>query len=115
MTESSRTGLLVVVTPVRIAVRLTPPLVADLLAHLVNAPGVEATIDMSTGSIELGTDILVTSEAVPFDPPPTVVVLGEPIAPGVATVLSKGATDQLVVADLASIASIVRDLCDGPK
>ena len=114
MTESSRTGLLGDVTPVRIAVRLTPPLVADLLAHLVNAPGVQAAIDASTGSIELGTDILVTSEPVPFNPPPTVVVLGEPIAPGVATVLSNGGSDQIEVVDLAAIASIVRDLCDSP-
>lgn len=98
-------------TPVRVALRLSPPLVADLLAHLVEVPGLDVVIDLSSGAVEAGTDVLVTASPLPAPLPPTVVVLSEPIAPGTARIQTGDRNEEVVVGDLAAIAEVVRRLC----
>lgn len=98
-------------TQVRVAVRLSPPLVADLLAHLVDVPGVDIVIDLSSGAVEAGTDVLVTASRLPAPLPPAVVILSDPIAPGTARIQTAQGTDEVSVPDLAAIAAVVRDLC----
>jgi hypothetical protein len=98
-------------TQVRLSMRLSPPLVAELLALLVDVPGVDVVIDLSAGAVEAGTDILVTSRTESSPLPPAVVYLDQPIAPGVATVVDPGATDRVAVADLDAIAEVIRNLC----
>lgn len=94
------------------AVRLSPPLVGDLLAKLVAVPGLDVVIDLSSGAVEAGTDVLVTASAVHGPMPPAVVVLDEGIAPGRATVHTRDGTQEVAVLDLDAVAAVVRDLCD---
>ena len=98
-------------TQVRVAVRLSPPLVADLLALLVDVPGLDVVIDLATGAVEVGTDVLVTSAPVSGPMPPAVVVLEEGIAPGRATIHTRDGTQEVAVVDLDAVAAVVRDLC----
>ncbi len=102
----------------RVAVRLSPPLVSELLALLVDAHGLDVVIDVSTGTVEVDTDILVTAAdlhpVMSEKPPRAVVVLGDPIAPGVARVISAGEVSESAVADLAEVADVVRALCTRP-
>ena len=100
------------VTPVRVLIRLSPPLVGDLLARLVRHRGDDGTVEVSTDGSRGEADILITSEPVPSDAPPTVIVLREPIAPGTATVLGGGRTEEIEVLDLDAIAEVIRDLCE---
>ena len=93
------------------AVRLSPPLVADLLALLVEVPGTDVVIDLSSGALEAGTDVLVTASALPPPLPPTVVLLSEPIAPGTARIQTGDRSEDVPVEDLAAIAAVVRQLC----
>ena len=111
MTPWWPTGLGVAVTPVRVLIRLSPPLVGDLLARLVRENDTDPAVEVSTDASPGDADILITSEPVPSNPPPTVVVLTEPMAPGTATVLGGGRTEEIEVLDLDAIASVVRHLC----
>jgi len=98
-------------TPVRVALRLSPPLVADLLASLVEEPGIDVVIDLGSGAVDAGTDVLVTAASLPSPLPPTVVLLSEPIAPGTATIQTGDRNEAVPVEDLAAVAAVVRQLC----
>jgi hypothetical protein len=100
------------VTSVRVVVRLSPPLVAELLARLLDHPGIDVVIDASDGKVELRGDLLVTSEPLRALPPATVVTLPESIAPGIATVFDHGGSEEVVIDDLDAIACVVRRLCN---
>ena len=100
MTPWWPTGFGGAVTPVRVLIRLSPPLVGDLLARLVRSDETDPAVEVSTDASAGDADILITSEPVPSDPPPTVMVLEDPIAPGTATVLGGGRTEEIEVLDL---------------
>ncbi|MGQ0432676.1 MAG: hypothetical protein ACT452_09770 [Microthrixaceae bacterium] len=103
------------VQAVRIVVRLSPALVADLLARLLDAPHLDIVIDTTNGSVAVDGDLLVTSARLTGPAPRVVVMLDEPIAPGVATVLVDGTAETVVVDDLAAVAAVVRQLCPAPS
>lgn len=99
---------------VRIVVRLSPALVADLLARLIDAPHLDVVIDTTHGTVAVEGDLLVTSSRLAGPGPRAVVMLEEPIAPGVATVLIDGSSETFVVDDLEAVAAVVRQLCPEP-
>ena len=87
---------------------------ADLLARLLDEPHLEVVVDATSGTVEVDSDVLVTTTRQGGSSARAVVLLDDPIAPGVATVLADGSTDQVEVLDLEAVAALVRTLCPGP-